>query len=81
VTIDKLAFLHIKNGRLLLARSQGKDTYYIPGGKREDGETDQAALIREVKEELSVDLQPDTIQYVETFLHRHMESLKERWCR
>lgn len=65
--IDKLAWLHIKDKRLLVARSKGKPVYYIPGGKRDSGETDEAALIREIKEELSVDLIVATIQYVETF--------------
>jgi 5'-nucleotidase len=65
--IDKLAFLHIENKRLLLTRSRGNDTFYIPGGKREEGESDQEALIREVKEELSVDLESSTIEFVETF--------------
>lgn len=41
--------------------SKGKDTWYIPGGKREAGETDAQALTREVKEELSVDILPETI--------------------
>lgn len=65
--IDKLAWLYIKDGQILCARSKGKDTYYIPGGKREQGESDVEALIREIKEELSVDLQPSTIEYVRTF--------------
>ncbi|WP_222937524.1 NUDIX hydrolase [Spartinivicinus ruber] len=65
--IDKLAWIFIKDKKLLGARSKGKDTYYIPGGKRETGETDQAVLIREIKEELSIDLKPETIEYVETF--------------
>lgn len=65
--IDKLAWLYVKDKRLLGARSIGKDVYYIPGGKREAGESDKDALIREIKEELSVNLIPETIQYVETF--------------
>lgn len=65
--IDKLAWVYIKNKQLLVARSKGKDTYYIPGGKRDEGETDPEALIREIKEELSVDLAPATIKYLETF--------------
>jgi len=65
--IDKLAWLYIKDKRLLCARSKGKDTYYLPGGKREKGESDQEALIREIKEELSVDLAPATITYAKTF--------------
>ncbi|MBU2923459.1 NUDIX domain-containing protein [Colwellia sp. 4_MG-2023] len=65
--IDKLAWLHIQDGKLLSARSKDKLLFYIPGGKREAGESDEQALIREVKEEISVDLMPDSIQYAKTF--------------
>lgn len=65
--IDKLAYIYIKDKKILSTRSKGKDAWYIPGGKREQGETDQEALIREVKEELSVDLKSETIQYLDTF--------------
>lgn len=65
--IDKLGWIHIKNKQLLGARSKGKTMFYVPGGKREKGETDQAALCREIKEELSVDLIPSSIKYLETF--------------
>jgi ADP-ribose pyrophosphatase YjhB (NUDIX family) len=65
--IDKLAWLYIKNGQLLLARSKGKDTFYVPGGKRESGESDHQALTREIKEELSVELLPNTIKFAGTF--------------
>jgi 8-oxo-dGTP diphosphatase len=65
--IDKLAWIYIKDRKILSTRSRGKDAWYIPGGKREQGESDQEALIREVKEELAVDLLPETIDYLETF--------------
>ncbi len=65
--IDKLAWVHIVNQKILITRSKGKDTYYIPGGKRESGETDLQALVREVKEELSVNLLPDSVRYMKTF--------------
>lgn len=65
--IDKLAWLHLKDKRILVARSKNKTIYYIPGGKRDPGESDQEALIREIKEELSVDILPHTIQYANTF--------------
>lgn len=65
--IDKLAFIFIKNRKVLMTLSKGKETYYIPGGKREIGETDVQALIREVKEELTVDLIPETIVHYGTF--------------
>ena len=54
--IDKVAFLYLKDGKILSTRSKGKDKYYISGGKREAGETDIETLVREVKEELSVDI-------------------------
>ena len=65
--IDKLAYIHIVDGKVLVTLSKGKDTWYIPGGKRETGETDQEALTREVKEELSVDIIPSSIEYYGTF--------------
>ena len=54
--IDKVAFLYLQNGKILSTRSKGKDKYYIPGGKREAGESDIETLAREVIEELSVDI-------------------------
>ncbi|WP_054940511.1 NUDIX hydrolase [Paenibacillus ihuae] len=60
--IDKIAWIHLVEGKVLTARSHGKDTYYFPGGKREAGETDNETLIREIEEELTVHIQPDTIQ-------------------
>lgn len=65
--IDKLAWIHIVDQKILSTRSIGKDTYYIPGGKREQGESDQQALIREIREELNVEIVPETIQYIGTF--------------
>ncbi len=60
--IDKLAWLRIEKGRVLCARSHGKHLYYLPGGKREPGESDEAALRREVQEELTVSLVDGTLR-------------------
>ena len=60
--IDKLAYIYLQDKSVLTTLSYGKDVWYIPGGKREGDESDHAALIREVKEELSVDLKPETIK-------------------
>jgi 8-oxo-dGTP diphosphatase len=59
--IDKLAWLHIQDMRLLGARSRGKLAWYMPGGKRESGESDAQALVREIREELSVELLPASL--------------------
>lgn len=59
--IDKLAFIEIKDRKVLETLSVGKDTWYIPGGKRELGESDRQTLVREIKEELSVDLDPESL--------------------
>jgi 8-oxo-dGTP diphosphatase len=58
--IDKLAFIEIKDRKVLMTRSKGKDTWYIPGGKRESGESDEQALAREVQEELNILIDPAT---------------------
>ncbi len=65
--IDKLAFIDVQNKKILVTLSKGKDKWYIPGGKREKNETDREALIREVREELSLDLDPATTKYYGTF--------------
>ena len=65
--IDKIAWLHLHNGQVLSTRSHGKDRYYLPGGKREPGETDQQTLLREIREELTVALEPASLVYAGTF--------------
>ncbi|WP_207434637.1 NUDIX hydrolase [Sabulibacter ruber] len=65
--IDKLAWIQLKDGQILSTRTKGRSKFYIPGGKREATENDFAALSREIKEELSVDLVEDTVNYFGTF--------------
>jgi len=65
--IDKIAFLYLKEGKILSTRSKGKDAYYIPGGKREGDESDIDTLVREIKEELSVDILADTAKLYGVF--------------
>lgn len=65
--IDKLAWIEIQDGKILMARSRGKDIFYIPGGKREAGESDAEALIREIQEELAVTVQERGLNYYGTF--------------
>lgn len=76
--IDKLAFIEIQNKKILSTRSRGKEVYYIPGGKRELGETDAEALIREVEEELTIILAPSSLLFYGSFqaqAHGHPDGI------
>ncbi|MEV1329753.1 NUDIX domain-containing protein [Micromonospora costi] len=65
--IDKVAWILLVDGRILSTRSRGRDVWYLPGGKREPGETDRDTLRREVAEELSVEVDADGAVHVGTF--------------
>ncbi len=53
--IDKVAWIHIHDRRMLFLRSKGKEAFYFPGGKREGNESDAEVLARELKEELGIE--------------------------
>ncbi|WP_249714830.1 NUDIX hydrolase [Rhizomonospora bruguierae] len=65
--IDKVAWIRVEGGAVLSTRSYGKDVYYLPGGKREPGESDLETLVREVREELTVTIVPGTAAAVGVF--------------
>lgn len=65
--IDTVAWVRIEGGRILCARPRGKDVFYIPGGKREGAESDLETLLREIREELTVLLDPATVAHVGTY--------------
>ena len=74
--IDKIALILISNengadasqpGKLLVARSKGKALFYIPGVKRDEGESDHETLCLEIDEELDVSVILETIEYANTF--------------
>lgn len=48
-------------GRLLTVRKRGMTMFQLPGGKLEPGETPLAAALREVAEEVLVELRPEDL--------------------
>jgi 8-oxo-dGTP diphosphatase len=51
-----------ETGRVLLVRKRGTPTFMQPGGKRDAGEDDIAALSREIAEELGCGLVPASVR-------------------
>ncbi|MFD6163324.1 NUDIX domain-containing protein [Nocardia sp. NPDC060256] len=76
--IDTVAWVRIESGRILCARPRGKEVFYIPGGKREGVETDLQTLVREIEEELTVALLPETVAHVGTYEAVHTPELVVR---
>lgn len=79
--IDKVAWVRVEGRRVLSTRSWGKDVYYLPGGKREAGESDLETLIREIGEELAVAIRPATAAHLGTFeaqAHGHADGIVVR---
>ena len=65
--IVKAGLCLMRDGRVLLARSDGDAHFQIPGGKIEAGESDIAALAREVREELAATLDVASAEHIATF--------------
>ncbi|OQO90623.1 DNA mismatch repair protein MutT [Saccharomonospora piscinae] len=81
--IDKVAWLLLRDGCVLGARSRGEDVYFLPGGKREPGESDLDTLVREVAEELAVDIVTGTARHsgtVEAPAHGRADGVVRMSC-
>ena len=64
--MEKIAWVVIRDGRLLVARNQGRGKFYLPGGHLEPGETDAQTLAREIAEELTAVIVESTMRHVAT---------------
>lgn len=53
----------LQHNQLLLAYSNSKQAWYLPGGKVDTGETAMQALQREIAEELQVTLAADSFHF------------------
>jgi ADP-ribose pyrophosphatase YjhB (NUDIX family) len=61
IVVAVSAFVQDEHGRLLMIRRTDNDLYSIPGGAQDVGETIGQAVIREVKEETGIDVEPTDI--------------------
>ena len=55
--------LLVKERKLLLAYSNNKECFYLPGGKIDSGESALTALCREIEEELNIRLEENKLTY------------------
>lgn len=67
VVPEKVAWVLVRDGRVLVTRNRGVDVFYFPGGKREPGESDAETLSREIAEELQSRIDAATMVHVGTF--------------
>lgn len=65
--IHKAMGILIRDRKVLVSRSKGKTVFIGPGGKLEDGETAQEALVRELHEELQIQVRAADLQEFGTF--------------
>jgi 8-oxo-dGTP diphosphatase len=61
------ALIRDARGRVLLVRKRGTTAFMQPGGKRDAGETDVAALVREIDEELGCRVTEDSARPLGVF--------------
>lgn len=67
VDIHKAAGILIRDRKLLVERSKGKEFFIAPGGSIEEGETAEEAVIRELMEEFRVTVVPEDLSVFGTF--------------
>lgn len=60
----------VRNGKVLITRSQGDTLWDLPGGRIHEGESLEDAIVREAQEELGVLIEVKKLLCSEQSLHR-----------
>ena len=83
-TIEVVAAIIHQEGRILATQrgyGEWKGMWEFPGGKMEAGETEEEAIVREIREELCVDIRVErkvcTVEYDYPAFHLRMHCF---WC-
>lgn len=63
-----VAYAVINSQQLLTVRKKNTQKFMFPGGKFQPGENAESAIRREVREELSCDIDPSTFETLGTFV-------------
>ena len=66
-SIHKAAGVLIKERKILVEKSVGKDFFIAPGGSVEDDEAVPQALVRELLEEFRIEVNESDLEYLDTF--------------
>ena len=62
-TLPTAGLIIVHHRALLLAYSNNKQAWYLPGGKIDAGESAKQALLREIREELALDLEAEQLHF------------------
>ena len=62
--VVKIGLVLVRDASVLLVRRTTSPILILPGGKPEGGETDEQALVREIREELRCHLDPASLEYL-----------------
>ena len=74
VLVAAVALIDAKGKILLAQRPEGKSMaglWEFPGGKVEEGEAPELALVRELKEELGIDVEPEALRGLTIVSHAY----------
>ncbi len=78
-----MATVVVEKGRILLGRrameGECAGLWEFPGGKVEEGESDEMALVREFDEEFGVELVPVELIAETSFVHRGRDRVLAAW--
>ncbi|WP_434591404.1 NUDIX hydrolase [Brevibacterium sp. 1718] len=67
IRVSALVLLHPQRRELLMVRKAGTSSFMLPGGKPEEGETAEDTIVREIAEELGLDLDRHRLHALGTF--------------